>query len=146
MMNSLFRLGMFSGCILLFVALNGCGSDNVVPVSGRVTLDNKPLDGVSLTFVPRAESTDGLNVGPGSMGKTDAEGRFTLKTVDGRDGAVIAKHVVRISPAIDPDATPDDPGKASKLVLPKSADNGSLTFVVPEGGTDQADFELKIGG
>lgn len=128
-----------SATLLASLLLAGCGSNNIVPVSGQVTLDGTPLSGVSLTFVPTAES--GLGVGPGSMAKTDAEGKFTLQTVKGQTGAVIAVHIVRISPSMG-ESTPDLPGEETQVKLPRQADDGSLRFKVPLGGTEQANFEL----
>ncbi|QDV49864.1 DUF4198 domain-containing protein [Gimesia fumaroli] len=125
--------------------LIGCGGNSeipVVPVSGQITLDGQPLADVSISFVPQAESVSSPDVGPGSMAKTDSEGRFTLITVDGRDGAVVASHIIRIVPAIDDSSTPDDPGPRRELRLPKSAQDGSIRFQVPEDGTEQADFKL----
>jgi hypothetical protein len=81
-----------------------------------------------------------LSPGPASHGKTDAQGRFTLRTVDGRDGAVVGRHKVRISvPVTAPGAGPDAPA-ANKLPARYSGDNTVLTFTVPEGGTKEADF------
>ncbi|QDU60422.1 hypothetical protein Pan216_12610 [Planctomycetes bacterium Pan216] len=127
----------------------GCGGNEygVVPVSGRVTLNGQPCPDVSLTFVPLAEDKDNPNVGPGSLGRTDSEGNFTLQTVKGGNGAVSAEHVVRISISLngngDEEGTPDIPGKPTReITLPSNASDGSLRFKVPEGGTDQANFDL----
>jgi hypothetical protein len=133
----------------------GCsGKDyRTVPVSGRVTLDGKPLADAGLIFVPLAKDRDNPNVGPGSLGRTDAGGRFTLQTVYGETGAVPAEHVVRISLASKQDAeeSPDDltpegnieaAPAPRRLELPPSAVDGSLHFEVPPEGTDQANFDL----
>ncbi len=145
----------FVGAAIVSFLLAGCGGEGytTVPVSGRVTLDGSPLADVGLVFVPIAKDKDNPNVGPGSLGKTDAQGRFTLQTVNGEDGAVPTEHVVRMSLA--PDASevqsPDDavpeapvasPRSSRKLSLPRHARDGSLHFQVPSEGTDQADFDL----
>jgi hypothetical protein len=78
--------------------------------------------------------------GPASYGKTDAEGRFVLRTADGHDGAVVGPHKVRISaPLKAPGAGADAPA-ANKLPAKYSGENTVLTFTVPEGGTKEADF------
>src|SRR5262245_32981152 len=76
----------------------GCGGEpyQLAPVSGRVTLDDVPLANVHVNFQPMAADTN--NPGPGSYGKTDADGRYELRVVlTGKKGAVVGKHQVRIS-------------------------------------------------
>ncbi len=137
------------GALLLVCLLAGCSKDyETAPVSGQVTLDGKPLANVGLTFVPLAKDKQSPNVGPGSLGKTDEEGRFTLQTVEGDKGAVPTEHVVRMELASsasgsdggDPLANPDR--SPNKVELPKSAKDGTLHFTVPAEGTDEADFAL----
>ena len=153
-MNRL-TFGRLAWAVVLPCLLAGCGGAEyeVVPVSGRVTLDGKPLADVGLMFVPLSEGRDNPNIGPGSLGRTDADGRFALQTVRGEDGAVTAKHIVRMSMASDGGAeegsdefTPEGDVKrkptATKSKLPQHAVDGSLTFDVPAAGTDQANFHL----
>jgi hypothetical protein len=126
----------------LVVAACGCGGGaRTVPVSGQVILDGQPLAGAHVLFRPDSSE---LYPGPASFGKTDAQGRFFLRTVDGHDGAVVGPHKVRISvPMKAPGAGLDAPS-VNKLPAKYSGDNTILTFMVPEGGTKQADFlDLK---
>jgi hypothetical protein len=81
-----------------------------------------------------------LSPGPASYGKTDAQGRFVLRTMDGRDGAVVGPHKVRISLPVKAPGGGDDVPAANKLPARYSGDNTILTFTVPEGGTNEADF------
>ena len=122
----------------LVIAACGCGGGpRTVPVSGRVQLDGQPLADAQVIFRP--DSKD-LYPGPASHGKTDAEGRFTLRTVDGHDGAVVGPHKVRISlRAKASSANPDAPSP-EKLPARYSGENTVLTFTVPAGGTKEADF------
>lgn len=83
-------------CLTLFLiafaaTLQGCSdSFKLVPVSGQVTTeDGKPLDKIFVEFFP-------LSGGPKSMGETDSEGKFLLKTAEGQDGAVIGEHQVSL--------------------------------------------------
>ncbi len=75
----------------LAVCLTGCGERmEVANVTGTVTLNGKPLELVQIEFWPTN--------GPRSLGKTDAEGKFTLK-LDGQNpqaGAVPGKHKVAL--------------------------------------------------
>jgi hypothetical protein len=67
-----------------------------VPVSGRVTLNDKPVDGMMVYFTPVSDSTPGS----GSSGFTDADGRFTLTSAQGRSGAYPGDYKVSIEPPL----------------------------------------------
>jgi hypothetical protein len=130
-------------CPLLLVVLTGCGGGpyKVAPVSGRVTLNGKPLAKASVSFQPLAEGGK-INPGPGSGAFTDSEGRYTLK-VDGTDtrGAVIGKHIVRIDLAHEDNSADDRPKRFKRLPV-KYNTKSKLEYDVPAGGTDSADFQL----
>jgi hypothetical protein len=102
----------------------GCGKDyETVPVSGRVTLDGAPLADVGITFVPLAENKQTPNIGPGSLGKTDEEGRFTLRTTEGDKGAVPTEHIVRMSMAVLAG------GQKVETTLPRRRDRANRRFL-----------------
>ena len=97
-------------------------------VSGKVTLDGKPLARAGVTFQPIG-SKDNLNPGEGSAAKTDDNGEYTLVLVfQAKKGAVVGKHRVEIS------TKPGDPQGTQKR-----------EFEVPEGGTKEANFALVSG-
>jgi hypothetical protein len=132
---------------LVAVLALGCGSKKLAPVSGTVTLNGKPLVGATVTFDPIAEKGS-IEAGHASMGKTDEEGRFTLQTTKGENGARIGKHRVSISvmnqQAGDTDERPPRGGWPVTDQVPAEYNTESkLTFEVPPGGTDSADFPLK---
>ena len=124
--------------------VSGCGSGDsyqIVPVSGRVTLDGQPVSGARVLFEPVGEG-DELDLGPGSFGKTDAEGRYTLDTVDRRPGALVGEHQVMISTfEMAPDLTKMDTVRKEEIPARYNAES-DLTFDVSAEGTDAADFEL----
>lgn len=124
-------------CAAAALGAVGCGS-GPAPVSGVVTLDGQPVEGVSVSFTPAAGDGDGIG---GSYGKTDAQGKYALKTVIGdRAGAAPGKHKVVISLS-KPD--PKNPEGAEKNLIPAKYNTKSdLTFDVPASGTDKADFTL----
>ena len=129
---------------LVLVVLTGCsgGKDRIAPVSGVVRLNGKPLAGASVFFEPIP--SDKETYGPGAHAITDAEGRFTLMVAAEKTrGAVIGKNTVRISLG---DAPKGDPGGAhlTRELLPARYNSKSeLTFDVPPGGSDAANFDLK---
>lgn len=122
---------------LLILAATGC-SGGIVPVSGVVTLDGKPVEGASVNFTPEKPESAGAG---GAYGKTDSQGRYSLKTVIGdKPGTVAGKYKVTISLSR---ATPNNPDGPEKELIPtKYNAKSDLTFDVPPGGTDQADFTL----
>lgn len=136
---------MRQGIGLLFLVALAAGCDpndfHAVPVSGRVTLDDKPLPDAVVTFQPQAVSGAAAS-GPGSYGRTDADGRFSLRVAtDDTPGAVVGKHIVTISVA--------KPGTGDALIataddiLPAEIRNGRREFTVPAAGTEAADFALQ---
>jgi hypothetical protein len=140
----------------------GCGGGKgpkLAPVSGQVKVDGKPYPNAYVTYQPRA-TKDNPDPGRGSVGITDADGRFTLMYEGGKPGAVVGKHIIRITsvqPADDPSrfkdteetGSPDgivrDPaaGKFRPEIIPPDWNTESQREVeVPPGGTDKANFEI----
>jgi hypothetical protein len=131
---------LFPALLLSLVSL-GCGetgASSLVPVSGRVMMDNKPLAHATVQFSPVGKP--GGEIGPFALGTTDAEGRYTLKTViKGKDfeGAAPGKHHVQIS-LVERNAAAK--GKNGNQVPTKYNRDSKLEFAVPEAGTQAADF------
>jgi hypothetical protein len=135
MAAALLRAGRV-GALALPLLLAGCGSGNVAPVSGRVTIDGRPAVGVLVSFQPIG-SADNQDPGPGSYGTTDEDGRYRLtQVVTNRPGAVVGPHRVSLR-------SPNGPPKPD-VVIPKEYNKEStLQYDVPKGGTTTADFEVK---
>lgn len=118
----------------------GSGEQTVAPVSGVVTLDSKPLPGVTVLFQPAA-GPQTVTAGPGSIGVTGPDGRYVLETIEARKkGAIVGKHNVTLSTA-QGDPNDDRAAAGSKEVIP--ANQRTRTFVVPAEGTEKADFALS---
>lgn len=124
----------------LVITAGGCGGGvKTVPVSGQVMWDGQPLADAQVIFRPDSRE---LNPGPASYGKTDAQGRFSLRTVDGHNGAVVGPHRVRISiPVRAPGSNPDAP-LVDKLPAKFSGEGSTLRYTVPKDGTEAANFNL----
>jgi hypothetical protein len=86
-----FVLVVLSACLLSGL---GCGgSEKVVSVSGKVTRNGKPVDGLIVSFVPVAQTATGT-----STGETDENGQYELTVArTGRSGAVVGTHKVWLS-------------------------------------------------
>jgi len=61
--------------LLTLAAVVGCGGGH--KVEGEVTLDGKPVEGATVTFVPASG-----NAGEQGFGATDAGGKFTIRTAN----------------------------------------------------------------
>jgi len=145
-----------AGFAALLLAGCGGGGPKLACVSGGVTVDGKPYKDAVVSFQPQA-SGGAENPGVGSTALTDENGRFTLTTMDGKTGAVVGKHKVRIQTKRDNPTAFFDPAKGSddsQAFDPKKvkidpiptewyADTGGKEFTVPEGGTDKANFEIE---
>jgi hypothetical protein len=154
-----------SALLAIVLATAGCGGGvdfKTVPAGGVVTLDGKPLEGAGVIFM----SKEGSKI---AEGKTDASGKFSLKTVVGKimvDGAVVGVHKVGVSktdsaggaaPEKKEGESPQemvnrmagmavDTSKVKeKFIVAKkynSPETSQLTATVAEGGS--TDIEIKV--
>jgi hypothetical protein len=129
----------FLFCILAALLSAGCnrGPDlpKAVPVSGTVTLDGKPLAGVTVRFTP-IENTPGT----GAAGSTDKDGKYSISDRRGDKGAAVGAYRVTIYMS---DMGPPQPSSGPRLSEKyRSADQSILRATVPEGGA-KVDFPLK---
>ncbi|MEM9352108.1 MAG: hypothetical protein AAGA92_03770 [Planctomycetota bacterium] len=131
----------------VLIAYSGCNNNpyELAPVSGVVTLYGEPLRDATVSFEPRGGSGQGI-VGPGSIGTTDENGKFQLRTFKKQRGAVVGAHTVRISTYRSrfKDLTTSDEVEVITIEhVPWHYNrNTTLSFEVPSGGTDEADFVL----
>jgi hypothetical protein len=131
---------------LVALVLAGCRGDSpqTASVSGRVTLNGRPLPNAAVMFQPIA-GRDEINPGPGSVGTTDANGRYSLRVV-GKNwkGAVVGKHRVRIS-LMEKEVSSDDSPKPPGFLQEKYYRKSQLQYDVPDEGTSDANFDLTSG-
>jgi hypothetical protein len=128
--------------ILACAFLAGCDARSVVPVSGRITLNGQPLADAIVLFQPDLGRT---NPGTGSIGRTDANGRFVLRQIQpDRRGALVGWHHVTIRSA--PKGAESET-KAERECIPENYNTKSgLGCFVPSGGCSDADFDLHSDG
>lgn len=140
-----------SGLLLLAAGCGGGGLGDLpelVPVSGTVTLDGKPLGGVTVTFTPV-----GSTRGDFCSGVTDASGRYELQTQGKHKGAAVGEFKVTCSKLVMPDGSdlPADAAAADvgggDLLPPQYSEEPEsiLKATVPAGG-GEINFELKSDG
>jgi hypothetical protein len=130
---------------LAAMLLAGCnrGGLTLAKVSGRVTIDGRPVKEGVILFVPER--------GPGASGPID-DGRYFLTTRTAGDGAVVGRHKVYFAPKPPPGdpnvaahetAAPPPPPK-SDFPPPRYAtpENSGLSVEV-QPGANAADFEVS---
>jgi hypothetical protein len=132
------------GLALLSCTLTAAGCSSSGPeiayVSGRVTMDGKPLPRATVVFVPEN--------GRPSGGETDADGNYVLNFAQGRQGAIPGSATVRIMTMRDADQ--DENGQSipgSPETVPARYNNDSeLTFEVEPKKNNVANFSLESKG
>lgn len=137
------RLSVLSAVLVaaLAIGLGGCTektSANLVPVTGAVTMDGKPLDGATITFIATG-GTPGL----GGTGITDAAGNFEISHFRAGKGLDPGQYKVVVSKLVMSDGSPIPPGTLSiaelstRELLPARYSDYSgtvLNATVAEGG------------
>ena len=146
----------FVVCVAMAWIPLGCSGEvstvKLAPVKGKVTLGDKPVAGVTVSFM--AEGTPRF-----AVGETDAEGNYQLTMFDQNDGAAIGQNIVTItssSPTALPATNADEYSKAMgfgtkssskppKVVIPaKYADaKRGLLKVIVKAGANEHSFKLQ---
>jgi hypothetical protein len=133
------------GGVLLVLAVSlgctkGASTSDLVPVSGRVQMDRKPLVGATVRFIPENYKTDPKKY-PVSEGVTDAEGRYTLKVDGSVEGAVPGRHKVEISIFERKAFISGKKAEAGHEKIPGLYNsNSKLSYNVPAEGSKEANF------
>lgn len=116
-------MAVLVGCLVIDV---GCSRrPSVVPVSGRVTLDGKPLAFGSVMIQPAA--------GPAARSRIGPDGTFTASTFAPGDGALVGPATVRV--ACYEQQRPGAPPPEGELALGKSIVPEKYTQFVTSGIT-----------
>jgi len=156
---------------VFLLTFSGCGGGDFAEVSGTITSDGKPVPKLRVTFSPVPIGENNA-VGPFSIGVTDAEGKFSLKTRYGDPGAFVGQHTTAyqytdigedamgdIRDQMD-DAREDQDQEEFEKAKQKMAKmmeklkgrpvlmrSYSTTVTVPKGGTTDLNIELTdMGG
>lgn len=115
---------------------------NLARVDGRVLLEGEPVVGAKVLFVPISRDVFTGNLSPVSVGRTDPQGRFELKTTTGGTGAVSGRHLVFITTKEQTDA-----GVVQRLeAIPAqyNTQSSATVDVPPLLGIRNLKFDLKL--
>lgn len=115
----------------------GCSqATGLAPISGRVTLDDKPVPNMIVNFTPVGETP-----GNGALACTNDDGRFTLLDARGESGAHVGEYKVsfypsasrtkQTDPALDVVSVPSRGGLPAIYLDPNQT---PLRATVPQGG------------
>jgi hypothetical protein len=124
------------------LAITGCGKEDDgfrrVPVSGKVTLDGKPLESGTISLVP-------LQAGPAAHGKV-AGGTYSIARSDGRAAGSYRVEVYSVQPTRRRVADGDTPGELideARNVIPERYNiRSELRADVKPDGDPQLDFAV----
>lgn len=142
----------FTFALLLCLGfLAGCGEDvpteevpPLQPVSGTVTVDGEPVQGVAITFVPTT------GTGNGAYGATDASGKYDLQYRTGEPGIPAGEYMALFTKVVQPDGSPIPEGQTAADVnavdmIPdryRQMDGADRRVTVPQGGTT-FDYDIR---
>lgn len=122
--------------LLLLLGITGCGGSGIptASVSGTVTVNGQPVQGVEVMFVPDAK------IRP-SVGLTDAKGRYRAEFLNTQSGVALGPCVVQFSIYR---------GDSMKNYLPKqfnenAADNPQFHLDIPKEGL-VFDYDIPYDG
>lgn len=161
-------LGLLAVSLLAF---SGCGRSDYAPVSGTVTSNGQPVSKLRVILSPDPVGENNA-VGPFSLGVTDDDGKFELKTRYGDPGAFIGTHTASFEytdigedamgelrdQLADAKEDEDREGyaKAKKEIekmmaklkgRPVLMNQYTTRITIPKGGTDDLKIELsEMGG
>ena len=126
--------------------LTGCGgagdAPETVAAKGTVTVDGKPMSGLSVAFVPTS--------GKLATGETDDQGNFTLTTNEPGDGAVVGSYSVAINkiqevteamPGMEGYKKPEPPPFSKKYTDVKTS--GLIATVDADPSKNEFKFDLQ---
>jgi hypothetical protein len=136
--------------LVVLLGLAGCGgaadfAPKLAPVSGTIKVDGKPEAGLLVTFEPQPEKSNGKSsdpVGKPSVGATNAEGKYELSYGGGGAGAIVGKHLVRVSAAAS-GLGADEAAPVAKVKIPARYNEQSGLVQEVKEGPNTFDMEIK---
>ncbi len=139
-------VALFSVCTAI-----GCSSSSgeaeLGIVEGKVLVDGQPGTDLQVVFEPQIKEEGdktSVKVGAGSIGLTDATGHYELKYQGaGTKGAVIGKHVVRITRMTGGGPAGGATAVASAPIPETYNSATTLSAEVATGKNPPKDFEIK---
>ncbi|MCI0457369.1 MAG: hypothetical protein L0Z62_10405 [Gemmataceae bacterium] len=125
-------------CLGLLIPLSGCGgsSSGLIPVAGKVTVDDKPLTKGTVAYHPE-DKGQGKKTPSGEIG---ADGSYQLYT-EGKPGAPPGKYKVTVVSAGEVDSAKP---QLSKSTVGRQFSDPKLTPLAKEVSASSKDYDLKV--
>ena len=125
--------------VLAFAAAaTGCGGGSEAVIEGVVTLNGRPLDRGSVTFIP-------VERGPGASANINPDGTYAART-GSTQGLEPGEYVVTVranaDPVPNPQGGPPTPGKLLTPAKYGSSQTSDIRFTV-ESGKNHLDVKLS---
>ena len=114
--------------LALVISASGCGSDRV-NVTGRVTYKGEPVPSTEVVFMPEDGSRR-------CIGRTDDDGRFTLRHSNSESGAPRGKYKVILKYAPS--------GAEESHEIPPKASKELKEVIARDGNPEKADLHYEI--
>ena len=120
----------------------GCGGSSDQPelgqVTGKITLDGKPLSGIAVVFQP--------DNGRPARGMTDAEGMYELTYIRQTKGTKVGPNRVEIAPSEDGEAEEsEDSGEESQPAAKKQTKSGKPKIPARYNVKSELKADVKAG-
>ncbi|MDR1925771.1 MAG: carboxypeptidase-like regulatory domain-containing protein [Planctomycetaceae bacterium] len=134
---------------LICVVFSGCGSSGLkglVPCSGVLLEDGKPVDGVSIAFIPVAETSETKT----ANAITDTNGKFSAVTVQwngiqaGKYNVTLSKRITTVNP--NQESVPENYRSVTyieQMGKYANAETSGLTIEIPNTGNNDIKIEIK---
>jgi hypothetical protein len=119
----------------MIAAMSGCqkAHPDIVPVSGRITIDGKPLAHGQIIVLPEGRRAAAATI--------ESDGHFTLSCFEPGDGAPLGQHIATIT------AVESMGEHANRWHAPKKyANRATGVWVNIEGPTDDLKVDLTWAG
>jgi len=132
------RIGLLMS-LLAAAAVCGCnraGYPDTTPVTGTVTYKGEPVEGATVQLTPNSPEGKPANA------RTDAQGKFKMKTFQDDDGAVPGKYGVTVS-KVSHKGEGEGAAGDELPVKYKDPTTSGLTADVPDSGPLDLPLELK---
>ena len=140
----MWRYGWLSAlcCMVAVVTLGGCsrptveGRPALAAASGTVLYQQKPVEGATVLFIP-------VDHGYAATGRTDANGKFQLRTFDPDDGAAPGKFTVTVRKFEI--LFPPGGGEIERQLLPEKYGAGAQSGLTAEVSADDDNvFQFEL--
>jgi hypothetical protein len=143
-------------CLLAGILLSGCTPtatlNGLVPCQGTVTLDETPVENATVLFAPVVSDPSRR----AAVGKTNAQGQFTLTTLNPNDGVAPGEFIVLVTKyekfgpipkkVVDNDGIDITPPQDERNILPKRYENKNTTdlkVVISNSGDKNILIQMK---